>query len=146
MLKRYIAKTNISVNIILPSGKSTHITFSPLTGGSSVFYTDDKDIQQGLKQHRKMGKLFKEDALPGEAEIKKIEKQIILTETEGAINRDMEDNKESGTNGSTIIYVSCLEDAKDYLSEKFGISRTKLRSTKAIKEAAEANGITFEGI
>ena len=46
----------------------------------------------------------------------------------------------------TKVKVTDFEDARDYLSDKFGISRTKIRSQKAVKEAAEANGIVFVGL
>ena len=44
------------------------------------------------------------------------------------------------------VQVSCLDDAKDYLSDKFGISRTKLRSQEGIEKAAAANGVRFIGL
>ena len=45
----------------------------------------------------------------------------------------------------TKVKVTDVEDARDYLSDKFGISRTKIRSQKAVIEAAKANGIEFVG-
>ena len=39
-----------------------------------------------------------------------------------------------------------IASAKDYLADTFGISRTSMRSTKAIMEQAAANGIEFEGL
>ena len=57
-----------------------------------------------------------------------------------------EDNTTEAEGNVTKITITCLDDAKDYLSEKFGISRTKLRSKKAIEEAAADNGIEFVGI
>lgn len=42
--------------------------------------------------------------------------------------------------------VSDLSAAKDYLADTFGISRTAMRSMKAITEQAAANGIEFEGL
>jgi hypothetical protein len=44
------------------------------------------------------------------------------------------------------VEVSSAEDAKEYLIDKFGISRTKLRSIAAIKEMAASKGIEFIGI
>ena len=44
------------------------------------------------------------------------------------------------------VIVSDLAAAKDYLADKFGISRTTLRSKKAIVEQAAANGIEFVGL
>lgn len=57
-MKRYIAKTNVSINIVLASGANRHITFSSLTGGGSVFYTDDPEIEKAMESHYKFGKLF----------------------------------------------------------------------------------------
>lgn len=58
-MKKYLANTAVSVSVILPNGKSTRISFSSLSNGTSVFYTDDKDIQWGLEHHYKFGKLFR---------------------------------------------------------------------------------------
>ena len=64
---------------------------------------------------------------------------------------DNEQNDEAPTEGaetetnSTLkqVSISDLAAAKDYLADKFGISRTTLRSKKAIVEQAAANGIEF---
>ena len=60
---------------------------------------------------------------------------------------ETKDNDETG-NDETIckVKVSDIAAAKDYLADKFGISRTSMRSTKAILEQAAAHGIEFEGL
>ena len=160
MLKKYRAKSNVSISAVLPSKKSIHVTFLPMTGGSSVYYTEDEDEQKALESHYKFGKLFKLEELPEETSTEnatkkkgKTAKTKTETPTDGDTDGDSndstddseDDSDESGTELTTIS-VSCLDDAKDYLSDKFGISRTKLRSTKSIIEAAKQNGIEFEGI
>ena len=45
-----------------------------------------------------------------------------------------------------VVDVASLDDAKAYLVDNFGISRTKLRSKKQIEEAAAANGVVFNFI
>lgn len=60
-MKKYIAKTNVSINVVLASGANRHVSFSPLTGGSSVFYTDDPDLIQAMERHYKFGTLFRVD-------------------------------------------------------------------------------------
>lgn len=60
-MKRYIAKTNVSINIVLASGANRHISFSSLTGGGSVFYTDDPEIEKAMESHYKFGTLFRID-------------------------------------------------------------------------------------
>lgn len=44
------------------------------------------------------------------------------------------------------VEVSCLDDAKEYLVEQFGVMRGKLRSVKQIKDSAAENGVEFLGI
>lgn len=56
--KQYKSKSIVSINVMLPSGKSKHIAFSPLSRGESVFYTDDPAIQKALERHRGFGKMF----------------------------------------------------------------------------------------
>lgn len=135
MIKKYTAKTQVCVNIVMPGGKSLHVSFTSVTGGSSVFYTSDENVQNGLEHHCKFGKLFKlEDTID--------ETQSMTPAPVDTPNTE-EDNSEDKL---TEIVVNCPDDAKDYLSEKFGASRTKLRSVKAIKETAAAFGIVFNGI
>lgn len=44
------------------------------------------------------------------------------------------------------VKVSDLATAKDYLADKFGVSRTTMRSLRSILAQAEAHGIEFVGI
>ena len=85
---------------------------------------------------------------------------VIDNDNEGEdTTKDGEDNEqdnEQDDNASTEgadtdtelkqVTVSDLAAAKDYLADKFGISRTTLRSKKAIVEQAAANGIEFVGL
>ena len=178
--KKYIAKSHISLSVRVTDKASAHITFSALTGGGSVFYTDDENLQQALEKHHKFGKLFKEDktfteqtavkkakaatpvkveattkpaTTPNPTEDNNAEDNnaddntpINPTESDMDDSNAEEDNTTEAEGNVTKITITCLDDAKDYLSEKFGISRTKLRSKKAIEEAAADNGIEFVGI
>ena len=48
--------------------------------------------------------------------------------------------------GPKTIAVSSIQEAKDYLSDKFGISRSSLKSREAVERAALENGVVFEGL
>lgn len=185
-MKKYIAKTNVSINIVLPSGANQHITFSAVTGGGSVFYTEDPDVIQAMERHYKFGSLFR--AAPGCEDEKRQTKlsnkvkpeivpeqqpvnvsaptttdELIVTapfvagiddiaceseqqasEEDGEADDQSVDEAEN--DGLKTIVVSDPDAAKAYLAEHFGYSRTKIKTLKAIKEAAAANGIVFEGI
>lgn len=58
-MNKYLANTAISISVTLPNGNSTRVSFSPLSNGTSVFYTSDNDIQWALEHHYKFGKLFR---------------------------------------------------------------------------------------
>ncbi len=168
IIKTYKANTNISINVVLPSKKNLHIAFTPLSDGSSVFTTDNEVIQKSIEKHYKFGKLFKLHASQGQSAEKEVtdklkstslknQKEIPAAEnvdqTELDNNENVEQNGETEDNAGagndeTVckVKVSDIATAKDYLADKFGISRTSMRSTKAILEQAAAHGIEFEGL
>mgnify|MGYP000768536854 CR=1 FL=1 len=168
-MKKYIAKTNISINIVLPSGANRHIAFCALTGGGSVYYTDDPEIIQAMERHYKYGTLFRADPKYAagkrvDGPVPKAKPKIMQTQAAtdtGATTADLPetefstDNNEptegageetGGETGFKKIVVTDPDDAKGYLAEHFGVSRTKIKGVKTIKEIAAAKGIVFEGI
>lgn len=172
MLKKYQSKTSISLSVLMETGKSVHVSFDSLTGGGSVFYTDDEELQEALAKHHKYGRLFKEVELvkpvaePAPApksapavkeeevendedinDVEDTEEEVDETENEATEEND-EEVQEQEAPVATVKqkHVTDLEDAKNYLADNFGVSRTKIRSKKAIVEVAEANGIMFVGI
>ena len=59
MKKLYKSRSSISVNVVLRSKKSMHISFTAQSDGSSVYATDSEEEQYALEHHYKYGKLFK---------------------------------------------------------------------------------------
>lgn len=128
MTKKYISRSTISLNVYIPQTKSNvRVSFMPLSNGSSVYITDNENVQYGLEHHYRFGSAFKLDTsythVPkvAKAEPKKEEREL------------------------RVVKVAEINDAKDYLAERFGVSRTLLRSEKSIVEQAKAHGIEFEG-
>lgn len=175
MLKKYQSKSSISLSVLMNTGKSVHVSFDSLTGGGSIFYTDDEELQEALAKHHKYGRLFKEVELvkpvaePApkkkpvvkEEEVEDVEDIDEVDDTEDEVDEtEYETTEDEATeeNAKEVqeqeapvatgkqIHVTNLEDAKNYLADNLGVSRTKLRSKKAILEVAEANGIVFVGI
>lgn len=133
MKKIYKSRTAISINVVLKSKKSMHIAFTVQSNGSSVYITDNTDIQYALEHHYKYGKLFKLVSVENDTEAK-ADKDDTGTKTEAAKDEMRK------------VSVSDLGAAKDFLANTFGISRTSLRSQKSITEAAKAHNIEFEGL
>ena len=126
MTKKYIAYSHVAINVVLPkSGKGMHVSFTPITGGGSVYITNNEDIQKALERHSRFGKLFKID-------INYKEEEPVVEEA-AAVEEPR----------AKVMKMASLDDAKAYLADNFGISRTKLRSKKQIEDAAAANGIEF---
>lgn len=107
----------------------TRINFQPLTGGGSYFTTDNEKLQNQLENHYDYGRLFKCNGVVEEPKPVEVKKEEAKAEA-----------------GKKQIVVACLDDAKEYLAENIGASRTKMRSEKAIKELAAQNNIEFVGI
>ena len=130
MLKKYIAKTNVSVNVVLESGANMRVSFDSVTGGGSVYYTDDAEVQAALERHYKFGRLFRAE---------------IVADTAAAVaDEDTSAPCEGETAARPVrVEVSDPAAAKDYLADNFGINRTKLKSLKAINDAAAAHGVEF---
>ena len=130
MIKHYKSKTSIAINVVLKSKKNMHVAFTAQSDGSSVFSTDNPDVQYALEHHYKYGKLFK----------------LFYTEKEGEPSKSKPENKNTNKQEMSTVHVSDLSDAKDYLATTFGISRTSLRTSDAIISTAKSHNIVFEGI
>ena len=154
MIKTYKANTNISISVVLQSKKSLHISFTPLSNGSSTFTTDNEEVINAIERHYNFGKLFRLLSVHDESKKKDEEESSDntspaegITINDNEAKEDDEQNDGSPTNNELKkITISDLAAAKDYLADNFGISRTTLRSKKTIIEQAEANGIEFVGL
>lgn len=133
MIKHYKSKTSIAINVVLKSKKNMHVAFTAQSDGSSVYTTDNPEVQYALEHHYKYGKLFKLVSSESEEDIK------ARQEAEKAAANEKKDEIRK-------VSVSDLAAAKDFLADTFGISRTSLRSEKSIMEAAKAHNIEFEGL
>jgi hypothetical protein len=101
------------------------VAFHPLTGGGSYYVTGDEQLQRAIERNAGYGRSF-------------IGQEVVETPKAAA--------KAEAPKGPKQVQVASLDDAKDYLAERYGYSRTKLRSKAAIIAAAEENNIEFVGI
>lgn len=168
MTKVYKANSVVHI-VVVVNGKSRRVSFIAKTGGGSSFRTDDEVLQKAIESHYKFNELFRlaetiEDKKPKKAVIEaKTDKEPLKPEDgengnpsdeeqetenpETEQEQDEDDEEQEAGNGElTQVTVTDFEDARDYLSDKFGISRTKIRSQKAVIEAAKAHGIVFIGL
>lgn len=133
MTKKYKSNSCISITVALPNGGRAHVSFTPVTGSASEYYTKDPNMMSALESHVSFGKLFRL------AEVIDEEKKAAV---KAAAAKAKEEPKEEEKK-VIDIEVTCNEDAKEYLADRFGLSRSKLRSRDAINAAAAANGVNF---
>lgn len=128
MKKRYRSATVLSLNVMIDGKYKRHVTFNAAACSGSSLATSDERLQKALEAHYLFGKKF---VLAGVEE-----------------EKPADDNAEEKSVEATKVQVSVssLSDAKDYLAEKFEISRTKLRTRDAIIKTAEQYGVDFVGI
>lgn len=124
MIKQYYSKSDISINVVLSNNKSLHISFMPLSNGHSEYITDNKDIQDAIEKHHGYGKMFK------------------LKNSETTRKKSAAPEKKT----LQTIPVSDISAAKEYLADKYGVSRTLMKSPDDIIRIAKSKGIIFEGI
>lgn len=134
MTKHYISDSHIAINVTLDGGESMHLSFIALSNGGSVFSTDSEELQNAIERHYRFGDLFTLDH---------IEEPKNTSET---ANEEYTSVKKSEDGNIQKITVNDLGEAKNYLADTLGISRTSLRSLKTILEVAKANNIEFEGL
>jgi len=124
IMYKFISKSHVAINVTLGNGSNKHISFSEVTGGASFYITNNPEIASAIRKHPRYGRLFKEEAV---AEPPKVEKK----------KEKPTENKEN-----QLIFAN-NEDAKDYISETYGVSRSKMRTTAAIEGVASNLGITI---
>ena len=131
-MSKFQSKSHVAINVVLANGTNVHVTFMEVTGGGSVYYTNNQEIADALRRHQKFGKLFKEVAMPEPKPVAPVKKQA-------ATEKPAEDGGAGKT--ENVKEFANNEDAKDYLAERYGISRSKMRTKAAIEEVAKGLGI-----
>ena len=125
-MKKYKSNSEISLSVRVGEGHM-HIRFNPTSDGGSTYTTNNAAVQAGLERHPQYGKMF--FLLPEQPA-----KAVVKTEPK------------PNPSGIKVVKANSLQDAKDYLVETFGISRTQLTSKAKILAQAKANNVEFDGL
>ena len=119
MLKRYKSKSCVSINVVLPTGGNNHVCFSPVTGGGSVYYTDNENIQKGLERHPKYGRLFViDDTLTAQKTSGKEHGTVARTISANATVETLPTEKVAKK--AVEVKMARSADEKDYHADGFG--------------------------
>lgn len=123
------ASTLLCFGVTLSDGSRSRIVFTPLTGGGTVFYTDDDELAGALERHPYFGDLFEKDEPPREASLA------------GPVESASEISSPESRSSLSFAHE---EDAKEYIANKYGVSRTRLKTRSSIEKVAGELGVTIE--
>ncbi len=133
MFKTYQGYSDLAFSVKVDGGQR-RIVFDAQSRGTSVYSTRDTKEQKAIESHYWFGDKFwileEVDEKKQEAEAKK--KATIKAK------KAEEDKK--------VICVDDIGDAKDYLADNFGISRSKMKKVEDVLAIAKENNVVLEGL
>lgn len=128
MFKKYQAGSDLAFSVMV-GNERMRIVFEGKTMGSSIYMTRDPKVQKAIESHY----WFKDKFFLVETVDEKKEAAAAKTKKKVA------DEKKTHV-------VTDFEDAKDYLAETYGVSRSKMKTKEDILEIAKEKGVELEGL
>lgn len=134
MYKKYQAGTDLSFSVMV-GNERVRVVFEGKTMGCSIYGTRDEKLQKAIESHYWFNdKFFLKEAVDEKKEAAEAKKRAAV-----------KTKKKAAEEKKTHI-VTDFEDARDYLAETFGVSRSKLKTKEDILSIAKEKGIELEGL
>lgn len=134
MYKKYQAGTDLSFSVMV-GNERVRVVFEGKTMGCSIYGTRDEKLQKAIESHYWFNdKFFLVEAVDEKKEAAEAKKRAVAKTKK----KEVEEKK-------THI-VTDFEDARDYLAETFGVSRSKLKTKEDILAIAKEKGVELEGL
>lgn len=134
MYKKYQAGTDLSFSVMV-GNERVRVVFEGKTMGCSIYGTRDEKLQKAIESHY----WFKDKFFLVEAVDEK-------KEAAEAKKREAAKTKKKAAEEKKTHIVTDFEDARDYLAETFGVSRSKLKTKEDILSIAKEKGVELEGL
>ena len=134
MYKKYQAGTDLSFSVMV-GNERVRVVFEGKTMGCSIYGTRDEKLQKAIESHY----WFKDKFFLVEAVDEK-------KEAAEAKKRAAAKTKKKAAEEKKTHIVTDFEDARDYLAETFGVSRSKLKTKEDILSIAMEKGVELEGL
>ena len=134
MFNKYQAGTDLAFSVMV-GNERMRIIFEGKSVGSSVYMTRDPKVQKAIESHYWFNDKF---FLVESVDEKK--------ETAEAKKRAATKTKKKSADEKKTHVVTDFEDAKDYLAEAFGVSRSKMKTKEDILDIAKEKGVELEGL
>ena len=134
MYKKYQAGTDLSFSVMV-GNERVRVVFEGKTMGCSIYGTRDEKLQKAIESHYWFkDKFFLKEAVDEKKEGAEAKKRAAA-----------KTKKKVAEEKKTHI-VTDFEDARDYLAETFGVSRSKLKTKEDILSIAKEKGVELEGL
>ena len=134
MFKKYQAGTDLAFSVMV-GDERMRIVFEGKTMGGSVYMTRDTKVQKAIESHY----WYKDKFFLAESVDEKKEAAEAKKKDAAKAKKKMADEKKTHV-------VTDVEDAKDYLAETFGVSRSKMKTKEDILAIAKEKGVELEGL
>lgn len=134
MFKKYQAGTDLAFSVMV-GNERMRIVFEGKTMGCSVYMTRDPKVQKAIESHYWFkDKFFLAESIDEKKEAAEVKKKAAVKN-----NKKVTDDKKTHV-------VTDVEDAKDYLAETYGVSRSKMKTKEDILAIAKEKGVKLEGL
>lgn len=134
MYKKYQAGTDLSFSVMV-GNERVRVVFEGKTMGCSIYGTRDEKLQKAIESHY----WFKDKFFLVEAVDEKKEAAEAKKRAAAKIKKKAAEEKKTHI-------VTDFEDARDYLAETFGVSRSKLKTKEDILSISKEKGVELEGL
>ena len=134
MFKKYQAGSDLAFSVMV-GNERMRIVFEGKTMGSSIYMTRDPKVQRAIESHY----WFKDKFFLVETIDEKKEAAEAKKKAAAKTKKKVADEKKTHV-------VADFEDAKDYLAETYGVSRSKMKTKEDILAIANEKGVELEGL
>lgn len=134
MFNKYQAGTDLAFSVMV-GDERMRIVFEGKTMGSSVYMTRDPKVQKAIESHYWFNdKFFLAESIDEKKEAAEAKKKAAAK-----AKKKVADEKKTHI-------VTDVEDAKDYLAETYGVSRSNMKTKEEILAIAQEHGVELEGL
>lgn len=133
MFNKYQAGTDLAFSVMV-GDERMRIVFEGKTMGCSVYMTRDPKVQKAIESHYWFNdKFFLVESIDEKKEAAEAKKKAAAK-----AKKKVADEK--------THLVTDVEDAKNYLAETYGVSRSKMKTKEDILDIAKEKGVELEGL
>ena len=141
MFNKYQAGSDLAFSVMV-GNERMRIIFEGRSMGSSVYMTRDPKVQKAIESHYWFNdKFFLVESIDEKKEAAEAKKKAAEAKKKAAAKAKKKVADEKKTH-----IVTDVEDAKEYLAETFGVSRSKMKTKEDILCIAKEKGVELEGL